>query len=411
MESVKSTGAHKWEFAPRFRRDGFGWKSDLPIKRIKEALTEIRQMARKEPVLAAEGAILLLEKLSPSLGHVDSSSGAIGSAVNRTIETLVPIITKAEVTLAIRRRWLDRLWQAIQEDAMPYIEYLGDFWGELCVLPELASAWADQLLPMVQSIWSPSATGHGYCKGTTACLSALHAANRHEELLALIEQAPFKWWHDRRWGVKALLAMGKKSDALSYVEASRGRNQPDEVISQAGEEILLSSGLRDEAYCRYALQANQGTTNLNTFRAIAKKYPDKAAADILRDLVASQPGAEGKWFAAAKDAGLYSVAIDLVTRSPTDPRTLIRAAKEFAKKEPPFAVAAGLAALRWIFAGHGYDITDTEILDAYQAAIAAASFAGIENHQINKDVRKLLDTHPASWRYMHNVLAQFLEAP
>jgi hypothetical protein len=410
MENVKSTGAYKWEFAPRFRRDGFGWKSDLPIKRIKEALTEIRQVARKEPVLAAEGAILLLEKLSPSLGQVDSSSGAIGSAVNRAIATLVPIIAKPEITAVIRRRWLDRLWQAIQDDEMPYIEYLGDFWGELCVLPELASMWADLLLPAVQSVWSPGATGHGCCKGTTACLSALYAANRHEELLALIEQAPFKWWHDRRWGVRALVAQGKKAEALSYAEASRGRNQPDEVISQAGEEILLSSGLRDEAYRRYAIQANQGTTNLNTFRAITKKYPNKAAADILRDLVASQPGAEGKWFTAAKDAGLYSLVIDLVTRSPTDPRTLIRAAKEFAEKEPPFAVDAGLAALRWIFAGHGYDITDTEIVDAYHAVIAAASNAGVENHQIKEDVCKLLDKHPVSQRYMYTVLAKSLES-
>jgi hypothetical protein len=411
MDSVKSTGVYKWAFAPRFRRDGFGWKSDLPIKRIKEALAEIRQMARKDPVLAAEGAILLLEKLSPSLGHVDSSSGAIGSAVNRTIETLVPVIAKPEVTPAIRRRWLDRLWQAIQDDQMPYIEYLGDFWGELCLLPELASTWAEHFLPTVKSTWSPDATGHGYFKGTTACLSALYAAKRYEELLALIEQAPLKWWHDRRWGVKALVAQGKKAEALSYAEASRGRNQPDEVISQAGEEILLSSGLRDEAYRRYALQANQGSTNLNTFRAIAKKYPDKAAADILRDLVASQPGAEGKWFAAAKDVGLYSVAIDLVTHSPTDPRTLIRAAKEFAETEPPFAVAAGLAALRWIFAGHGYEITDTEIQDAYQATITASSNAGIDSHQINVDVRKLLDEHPASRHYMHHVLAPFLGSP
>ena len=411
MKSVNSSDAHKWAFAPRFRRDSFGWKSDLPIKRIKEALTEIRQVARKEPVLAAEGAILLLEKLSPSLMRVDSSSGAIGSAVNRTIEMLVPIITKPEVIPAIRRRWLDRLWQAIQDDEMPYIEYLGDFWGELCVQPELASAWADLLLPTVQSVWSPKATGHGYCKEITACLSALYAAKRNEELLALIEQAPFKWWHDRRWGVKALIALGKKAEALSYAEASRGRNQPDLEISQAGEEILLSSGLRDEAYCRYAIQANQCTTNLNTFRVIAKKYPDKAAADILRDLVASQPGAEGKWFAAAKDAGLFGVAIELVTRSPTDPRTLARAAKDFAAEEPAFAVAAGLAALRWIFAGYGYDITATEIHDVYHAVIDASNNAGIEKQRIKDEVRKLLDDYPASRQSMEKVLAHYLVQP
>ena len=54
MEGVKSKEAHKWAFAPRFRRNSFGWKSGVPIKRIKEALTEIRRVARKEPVLAVE---------------------------------------------------------------------------------------------------------------------------------------------------------------------------------------------------------------------------------------------------------------------------------------------------------------------------------------------------------------------
>lgn len=86
--------AHKWQFASRFRRHAFGWRSDTPIQRIKEALAEIKQVARKEPVLAAEGAIILLEKLSPALEQVDSSSGALGSAVNKAIETLVGFVAE-----------------------------------------------------------------------------------------------------------------------------------------------------------------------------------------------------------------------------------------------------------------------------------------------------------------------------
>lgn len=408
MKEVKPTTAHKWEFAPRFRGNSFGWKSDLPIKRIKEALTEIRKVARKEPVLAAEGAILLLEKLSPSLMNVDSSSGAIGSAVNHAIEALVPIITKPDVNLAIRKRWMDRIWQALQDDEMPYIEYLGDFFGELCVFPELASTWADEFLPTVRSVWSPQATGHGWFKGTMACLSALYAAGRHEELLALLETARYKSWSDRRWGVQALVAMGKKSEALRYAEASRGRNQSDWSIDQACEGILLSSGLHDEAYTRYAIQANQGTTNLSTFRAIAKKYPHKAPADILRDLVASQPGAEGKWFAAAKDAGLFEVAIELVTRSPTDPRTLTRAARDYAVDRPDFAVASGMAALRWIASGHGYDITGIDIDEAYKAVIEASRHAGHDEAKIKMQILNLIDAHPASRQFMLQALAQHL---
>lgn len=103
---------HKWQFTSRFRRHAFGWRSDTPIQRIKEALAEIKAVARKEPVLAAEGAVTLLEKLSPALEQVDSSSGALGSAVNKAIETLVPIIAKADVEARVRQRWLERLWQA-----------------------------------------------------------------------------------------------------------------------------------------------------------------------------------------------------------------------------------------------------------------------------------------------------------
>lgn len=402
--------AHKWQFAPRFRSRAFGWRSDTPIQRIKEALAEIKLVAKKEPVLAAEGAVILLEKLSPALEQVDSSSGALGSAVNRAIDTLVPIIAKAVVDQRIRQRWLERLWEALQNDDMPYIEMLGEHWGELCVTPELASVWADEFLPFVEHVWSPQTTGHGFFKGTSACLSALNAAGRYEQLLVLLERAPFKWWHDRRWGVKALVAMGKKSEALRYAEESRGLNDPGWQIAQACEAILLSSGLQDEAYRRYAVEANQRTTNLSTFRAITKKYPQKPPAEILRDLVASTPGSEGKWFAAAKDAGLFGVATELVMRSPTDPRTLTRAAKDYCTERPDFALASGLAALHWISLGHGYEITGMDVLDAYTAAISAASAAGIDEQQIKAQIQEMILGSPANSQFLKIVLARHLLA-
>ena len=400
--------AHKWLFAPRFRRNACGWKSDLPIRRIKEALTEIKQTARKEPILGAEGAITLLEKLSPALMHVDSSSGALGSAVNRAIETLVPIIIKPDVDAKTRQRWLDRLWAAVQEDEMPYIETLGDFWGELCVTKELASRWADEFLPTVKRVWSPLEPGHGYFRGTTACLSALYSAGRHEELLALLETARHKHWHDRRWGVKALLAVGNSAQALNYAESMRGGNQPDTQIAQICEEILLASGLAEVAYQRYAIEANQSTTNQATFRAVAKKYPDKAAVDILNDLVQSQPGAEGKWFAAAKEAGLFDAALELAGRSPTDPRTLARAARDYAVERPGFAVNAGLMALYWIASGHGYDITGIDVLDAYDAVMQAGRAAGMEDVLTKGHVRQLIDGCPANGDFVRKVLARQL---
>ena len=400
--------AHKWQFASRFRRHAFGWRSDTPVQRIKEAITEIKQVARKEPVLAAEGAITLLERLSPALEQVDSSSGALGSAVNKAIDTLVPLIVKADVEPKLRQRWLERLWQALQDDEMPYIELLGDYWGELCVAQELASHWADEFLPVVESVWSPKASGHGFFKGTSACLASLYAAGRHQELLVLIDKARFKWWNDRRWGVKALAAMGRKAGAIRYAEESRGLNDPGWQIAQACEEILLSSGLLDEAYRRYAIEANQGTTNLATFRAIAKKYSHKQPEEILRDLVASTPGAEGKWFAAAKDAGLFDVAIELATRSPTDPRTLTRAARDYAEKQPAFALAAGLAALRWISLGHGYEITGADVLDAYSAVTQAVPNAGVPAQLVNEQIRDMITSTQPGNSLMKTILTRHL---
>ena len=35
-------------FCSRFRANAFGWRSDLPIKRIKEAVSEIRKVKRKD---------------------------------------------------------------------------------------------------------------------------------------------------------------------------------------------------------------------------------------------------------------------------------------------------------------------------------------------------------------------------
>ena len=362
----------KWQFAARFRRQSFGWRSDAPIQRLKEAVSEIRQVARKDPVLAAQGAILLLEKLTPALAQVDSSSGGMGTAVNRAIATLVPIIGKAVVPASQRAHWLERAWAAFLADDIGYIDLIGDHWGTLCASPELAGQWAEQLTPMVETAWAPVTPRRSYFKGTSACFASLYAAGRHEQLLTLLARAPFRWWHDRRWGVKALVAMGRKAEALQYAEGSAGLNAPLSDIAQACEDILLSSGMAEEAYRRYALQANQVSTNLATFRAIRKKYPTKSGQDILHDLVASTPGAEGKWFAAAKDAGLFALALELASASPTDPRTLTRAARDHVTDQPDFAVAAGLSALHWVAHGVGYDVTSADVLEAYSAIMQAA---------------------------------------
>jgi hypothetical protein len=199
-----TTGSHKWEFKARFRRHAFAWRSQPAVTRIKEAIAEIRKAAKKEPVLAAEGAVVFLERVSPAVEHVDSSSGAIGAAVNHAIAELASLVADAPADeKKSRDAWLERLWDAYQA---------------------------------------------GY-----------------DDVLTILERAPYKMRHYRQYGVKALSAQGKKAEAIRYAE-DRGLNDSPIAIARACEELLLSSGLVDEAYQRYGLTANQGSTYLATFR-------------------------------------------------------------------------------------------------------------------------------------------------
>lgn len=150
---------------------------------------------------------------------------------------------------------------------------LPDYWGELCVTPECASRWADRFIGTVRLAWNPNPEMRSYFKGTTACLSALFGAGRYDQILQLLDLAPYKMWSYQLWGVKALAAQGRRAEAIRYAKDSGGLNDSPVAIAQACEEILLDSGLAEEAYNRYAIMANQKTTNLATFRAIAQKYP------------------------------------------------------------------------------------------------------------------------------------------
>jgi hypothetical protein len=102
------------------------------------------------------------------------------------------------------------------------------------------------------------------------------------------------------------------------------------------------------------------------------------------------------------------VAIELVTRSPTDPRTLTRAARDYAEKQPAFALGAGLAALRWISLGHGYDITGADVLDAYSAVTQAAVNVGVPVQQVNEQIRDMIASTQPGNSLMKTILARHL---
>jgi len=155
--------------------------------------------------------------------------------------------------------------------------------------------------------------------------------------------------HSARNSNRALAAMGKKSEAIRYAESTRGPWTPDGGVDAICEEILLSSGSIDEAYEQYGLRANRGGTYLSTFRSVTRKYPDRSAGQIIADLA---------------------------RRTPCDPKTLTRAARDFAEQQPAFAVGAGLIALHWLVQGDGYEITGADVLAAYSSTMKAAEKSG-----------------------------------
>lgn len=405
---MAKTPPHKWTFRPRFRRHAYGWKSQPAITRVREAVSEIKKVNRTNPELAAEGAVLFLEKVSPAIEHVDSSSGAIGSAVNKAVDELAIIISKAPAAPQTRRKWLERLFEAHSADQIPYIENLAEHWGALCASPELASEWADDLINATRMALSPDENLRGYFHGTPACLSSLYTAGRFDELIELLKDTTF--WHYQRWAALALAAQGKESEAIAFAESCRDAWASDLDIDRLCEQWLISTGKAQDAYARYGLAASRAGTYTAWFRNVAKKYPDKSRQDILRDLVAHTPGEEGKWFAAAKDVGLFEEAIELANRTPCSPQTLTRAARDFKDKNAGFAVEAGVTALRWLIEGYGYDITSVDVMNAYSQTVSAAENANCVE-QTKSRLREMLANAPVGQAtFVNSVITHRLES-
>jgi tetratricopeptide (TPR) repeat protein len=329
-------------------------------------------------------AVLFLEKVAPALEHVDSSSGAIGTAVNHAIAEFISIIARAPADVSGRAKWLERLRDADVADAIPYIETLGDFWGELCVTKELASLWADNLMEPLEETWRDHWTA-SYFQGTPVCLSSLLAAGRYQELLNLLEKAPSVWWEYRRWGVQALAAMGKRDEALRYAEASRDSNDNPERIARTCEEVLLSQGRWAEAYERYALASNRGTSNLASYRPIVRKYPEQDLSRILGDLVATTPGEEASGWLQPKRPAVSSWRRGLrISRRATP-----RAAHDFIEKNRQLALQAGLAAIRWLAEGYGFESSGADVWAAYSHSLKAAEQLG-RRDEMRERIRTLV---------------------
>jgi hypothetical protein len=353
---VKSSReGHSWAFKARFRSRAYGWRgSALASKRLKEAVCEIKAAARQDRLLAAEGIVSLMERLWPALQDIDTSSGALGTAVNHGLEELIPILISAPGNVGARAAWLERLYQAVMDDGVQYLRPVEDRWGELAVYPELMEEYADRLGPMIRRVWMDEPRG-GYVTGMTICFSCLLEIGRYGDLIELLACSPRRWWDDHRFGAEALARQGLWDAAIAYAEGCRDpHGYDDHRIDRFCEHVLIKSGRTEEAYRRYGLKAADGLTYLSIFRELAKRYPGIDRRKVLLDLIEAR-GNRGKWFAPAKDAGFLDLALECARAPGVEPATLVRAARDFASKNPPFALEVGLIALKCLLNGGGYD--------------------------------------------------------
>ena len=397
--------AGDWAFTKRFRRGGFGWRaSRLASERIAEALAEIHAVARHDPLHAADGAVRFLVKLSPALEQVDSSSGALGSAARAAVDALVPVIAQAPADGAMRENWLEQLFEAIQNDDPPYLELVDERWGDLCATPEVASRWADRLMDLVRHVHAERRRGqHAFTRAESASYSALFAAGRHDELIALIGGDPRPMWHDLLWVGRCKVARGEIDEAIEFMKRAVNAWTPMAGVARFAEGVLLQAGRRTEAYEKYALEANRATTYLATYRLVSKKYPEIDVDRLLTDLIAITPGQEGKWFATAKTLKRLELAMQLAWKSPCDPRTLIRAARDNVGKAPAFASEVALAALHWICQGRGYELTSLDVQMAYQLACKSGKALG-QPERMALRIRTMLRPATREVRWVREVL-------
>lgn len=72
-------------------------------------------------------------------------------------------------------------------------------------------------------------------------------------------------------------------------------------------------------------------------------------------------------------------------------------------------MAAGMAALRHIAQGNGYEITGTDVLDAYSELMQAFAAEGRQDAMTHGEVRPLLSANPAN-NFVYKILSAYLQS-
>ena len=98
---------------------------------------------------------------------------------------LIPILTVASADHATRGKWLERLFEAVQNDGVEYLAPLEDRWGEIAQYPDLIDEYADRMIGMVRRAWADH-RAFQHVVGTSICLSCLLEGGRYDELQELL---------------------------------------------------------------------------------------------------------------------------------------------------------------------------------------------------------------------------------
>ena len=94
--SIGASAAPAPQPADRRERQNDGRNSEAnPQEAHRSAAAEIRSVAKSDPVAAGDGVVSLMERIWPAFQGIDTSSKALGAAVLRTMNELIPILTVA----------------------------------------------------------------------------------------------------------------------------------------------------------------------------------------------------------------------------------------------------------------------------------------------------------------------------
>jgi hypothetical protein len=233
---------------------------------------------------------------------------------------------------------------------------------------------------------------------------------RYEELWELITLDRFKFWPNARFWAEALVQQGKIDEAVAYAESIRDFHEgkyDNHSIDDFCEKTLLAVGRAEEAYTRYGLRIPEQGTYLSVYRRLVSKYPQRNARQILLDLM-GRSGEKGKWFAAAKEAGFLDIALACARSGRAEPSTLLRATRDFAEKDPQFAVEVGIESIKALLSGASYELpTGLDVGVHYEAVMAVARQHGMRE-QAKGELAKVA-CGPFGDRLLREVLTRKLQ--